>query len=111
MVIEILILVFLFIIIYKFGWVNNKEGLENAYQPYDINSSNALILAQQNAGNIEFIKSQIDKLNTFTQTVTDLSNNYVSLNDQVQKLVQQQADYGESLNGGSSQPLSVTGIE
>jgi len=109
MVIEILILIFLFIILYKIFWKNNQEGLENAYQPYDVNSSNALILSQQNAGNIEVLKSQIDKLNTYSQTVTDLSKNYSALNDQVQTLVQQQADYAQSLNGGSTQPLTVTG--
>ena len=77
-----------------------REGLENdtskQYQEYDLNSPNsALILAQQNAGNIEYIKGRLLELDKVKQDVTDISGNVVQLTDNVEQLVQQQADYSQ----------------
>jgi hypothetical protein len=94
-----------------FSKVHLLEGIDSTtnknYQNYD---KNALILSEKNAGNIDYLKDQIDNLNSIKQTVFDLSNNYFQLNDQVQGIAQQQAQYAQSLNGGSSEPISVSGI-
>ena len=75
--------------------------------------NNCLILSQQNAGNIQVLKSQVDthttQLNSLSGTVTDLSKNYTDLYNQVQSLVQQQQQYATQLNGGSDQPVTITG--
>jgi hypothetical protein len=75
MLIKILIIFFTFLIGYQLfleilTFINQDnlvEGLENKstneYKPYNPNDpNNTLILAQQNAGNIEFIKGRIDDL-------------------------------------------------
>ena len=68
-----------------------------AYQDYSSSDSatNSMILAQQNAGNIEYIKSRLLELDKVKQDVTDISGNVVQLTDNVEQLVQQQADYSQ----------------
>jgi TolA-binding protein len=84
------------------------EGLENNYEPYDTNNpNNALILAQQNAGNISFLKQRIDDLTGINQQVQDLSGNVQTLQTQVNGLVQAQQDYANQMTGGS--PPEITG--
>jgi len=79
------------------------EGLENQYQPYDTNNpNNALILAQQNAGNIDFLKQRLDTLTGINQQVQDLSGNVQSLQTQVTGLVQAQQDYANQMTGGTA---------
>ena len=59
MLVNVLIVFFLLLILYQIflAYFNCVEGLDN-YQNYDLNNpNNALILAQQNAGNIEFLKN------------------------------------------------------
>jgi len=114
--INFLIFIFILLITYQiflafFGDI--VEGLENPpsnqqYQPYDTNNqSNALILAQQNAGNISVLKQQVDGLVGLTKEVHDISGNLVTLQDQVNQLVEQQQQYATQLTGGS--PPEVTG--
>ena len=62
------VLLFLFGLLILYQVYQVKEGLESGgttptttYQPYDPN--NPAILAQQNAGNIQVLKGQIDELN------------------------------------------------
>jgi len=108
----ILILLFSFLIMYQFLNLT-IEGLENTsttptkeYQNY---SDDPLILAKQNAANIEFLKNEMSEIKGYNQTVIDLSNNYVDLYNQVQGLSQQQIDFGNQLNGGSDAPIVVSG--
>jgi len=105
MLTKILIIFFLFLILYQiflaiFG--NLIEGLENegsTYKEYDTNDpNNAMILAQQNAGNISVLKQRIDELMDLKGTVTDVCGNVVQLNQQVQGLVQQQADQANTIS-------------
>ena len=107
--INILIVFFVILIIYQIFLASNIiEGLENQYQSYDTNNpNNALILAQQNAGNISFLKQQLDSLNGISQQVQDLSGNVQSLQTQVNGLVQTQQQYANQLTGGS--PPQITG--
>jgi hypothetical protein len=127
MIVSLLIIFFIILISYQLIlaiWGNNVlEGLENAsttttpsvqtYQEYNTNDPNnpnsALILAQQNAGNIEYLKQRVNDLMGMKQQVTDISLNVVALNDQVAGLVQQQATYAQSIAGG--QPVNITGIQ
>jgi hypothetical protein len=111
--INILILFFLLLIIYQiflalFG--NVIEGMEGDYKEYDTNDpNNALILSQQNAGNIAYLKQRIDELMDLKTTVVDICGNVVQLNQQVQALVQQQADAAQQLSG--DEPVTVSGLD
>jgi hypothetical protein len=107
--VNILVIFFLFLIIYQVFLANNIiEGLDNQYQQYDTNNpNNALILAQQNAGNIEYLKGRIDDVQGMFQQFQDLSGNVASLQSQVDGLVQAQNDYANQMTGGS--PPEITG--
>jgi hypothetical protein len=124
--IYILIMVFVCLILYQgisalgaFGLASNKttliEGLENAdtvqeYKPYNLNDpNNSLILAQQNAGNIEVLKGRIDGLDGVKQRVDDMQQSMNLMQTQIDGLVQQQADYAQELAG--STPPTVTGTD
>ena len=81
-----------------------KEGLENndpSYNEYNTNDPNnpnsALILSQQNAGNIEFIKKRIDGLDTVNTTVNSMQQNINSMQTQIDALTKQQVEYAQSI--------------
>lgn len=114
--INILICFFLFLIIYQIFLASVVEGFDNTsasnsnnqYQEYDMNNpSNALILAQQNAGNISYLKNRLGDFDNLNQQIQDLSNNMVSLQSSVDQIVQAQQDYANQMTGGS--PPDVTG--
>jgi len=96
------------------------EGLENGdtttssstqeYKPYNLNDpNNSLILAQQNAGNIEVLKGRIDNLDGVKKKVDDMQQSIDSMQTQIDGLVQQQADYAQQIAG--STPPEVTGTD
>lgn len=125
MLVSVLIIIFSLLLIYQiilaiFG-ENILEGLENAvpspsatstykdYNTSDPNNPNGpLILAQQNAGNIEYLKQRITELMGLQKQVTGISTNVDALNEQVAGLVQQQATYAQSIAG--NKPVDITGI-
>ena len=122
MLIKILIICFTFLIGYQLflellTFINRDnlvEGLENKstneYKPYNPNDpNNTLILAQQNAGNIEFIKGRIDGLDGVKTRVDTMQKNINSMQTQIDALVQQQANYANDLAG--SQPVTITGTK
>jgi hypothetical protein len=87
---------------------NIVEGLTNQFQPYDTNNpSNALILAQQNAGNISYLKEQIDSLLGLNKQVKDISGNVVQLQNQLNEMVAAQQQYATQMTGG--QAPNITG--
>jgi len=104
--VNILILIFIILISYQLILANHIiEGLENNddYKDYNTNDpNNALILAQQNAGNISYLKKRMDDVQGMYQTVQDLSGNYQSLQDQVNSLVSAQQDYANQMTGGTA---------
>jgi len=120
MLIIILIILFTCLIVYQFYkyFFNKKivEGLTdatqanpttNVYAPYDLNNpNNALILAQQNAGNIDVLKRELDQLLSLNQEVQDISGNVVILNEQLQSLIEQQSAAAQQLVGNT--PLHIT---
>lgn len=119
----IYILIILFIILLGYqtylAMFPNKiiEGLENEettstqdYKPYNLNDpNNSLILAQQNAGNIEVLKGRIDGLDGVKNRVDDMEQSMNSMQTQIDGLVQQQADFAQQLVG--STPPEITGTE
>jgi TolA-binding protein len=92
---------------------NIVEGIKNqksddAYKPYNMNDpNNALILGQQNAGNIEVLKGRIDKLDGVNAKVDTMQQNMDSMQVQIDSLVEQQASFVTNLSGG--EPVTVTG--
>jgi hypothetical protein len=102
--VNILIAFFIFLIIYQIILETNTiEGFGNEYKPYDTNNpNNALILAQQNAGNINYLKERLDKFDGVYQQVQDLSGNVVELQTQLDGLVQAQKDYADQMTGGTA---------
>jgi hypothetical protein len=109
--VNILIIFFIILILYQIFLANNIiEGLENQYQPYDINNpNNALILAQQNAGNISYLKEQLDNILGINQRVEDLSGNVTTLQTQIDGILTQQQEYATQITGGTGQPPEITG--
>ena len=89
---------------------NTTTSTEQTYQPYNLNDpNNALILSQQNAGNIDFLKGRIDELSNVKKDVDDLKQNVSLMQTQIDALVQQQADFGTQL-AGTTTP-TITGTE
>jgi len=113
-IINILIVFFIILIIYQIflaHFSNNViEGLEN-YKEYDTNvkndSNNVMILAQQNADNIEVFKKEFDNISGLKQQVQDISGNIDILTKQVEDLVKGQEEYlAEKL---PEEPPEITG--
>ena len=110
MLVNVLIIFFIFLIVYQIILANYNviEGLKNndnkEYKDYP---QNALILAQQNAGNIEYLKKKTDDLQNMNSIVSDLSGNVASLQQQVNGLVSAQQQMVTQMTGGS--PPDITG--
>jgi hypothetical protein len=129
LLIYILIVLFFSLLVYQICFANNSfsiiEGLENAdtttpttpttssekeYKPYNLNDpNNSLILAQQNAGNIEVLKGRIDSFDGVNQRVNNMQQSIDLMQTQIDGLVQQQADYAQELAG--STPPEITGTD
>uniref|UniRef100_A0A6C0DAL3 Uncharacterized protein n=1 Tax=viral metagenome TaxID=1070528 RepID=A0A6C0DAL3_9ZZZZ len=114
-----LVIIFLFLIIlyqlYQSVFVNSvKEGLDSnsEYKNYDSKclspNESAFMLAQQNAGNIEYLKQQISKITDLDKEVRDMSGNLVTLNEQMIALVNQQTQAASQLVG--DKPISTSGL-
>jgi len=79
------------------------------YQPYDTNNSNnVMILAQQNAGNIQVLKQQVDSVLGLNRQVQDLSGNLSSLAEQVYNMVQAQQQLAQSSLPSSTPVITGT---
>lgn len=113
MLLTILIIFFISIILYKILFYIGTsfhliEGLENSYKEYGGNDP--MILAQQNAGNIEYLKSRMEEVNSVKNDVVTMKQDIQSMQIQVDGLVQQQADMATELSGGG-EPVSVDGLD
>jgi hypothetical protein len=133
----IYILIILFVVLITYQFLANTtfgleeaifpkkliEGLENEnttttststsipeYKPYNLNDpNNSLILAQQNAGNIEVLKGRVDGLDGVKKRVDNMEQSIDLMQTQIDGLVQQQADYAQEIAG--STPPEITGTE
>jgi hypothetical protein len=108
--VNILIVFFIVLICFQIILANHLvEGLESgvSYKPYDTNNpANTLILAQQNAGNIEYLKSRIQDVQGMNKQVQDLSGNVLALQEQVTGLVTAQQQYATQMTGGTAPEIS-----
>ena len=108
--VNILIVFFIMLICFQIILANHiVEGLETgeSYQSYDTNNpANALILAQQNAGNIEYLKGRIQDVQGMNKQVQDLSGNVQTLQEQVSGLVTAQQQYATQMTGGTAPDIS-----
>jgi len=102
---SLVLLLQIFLAFSKFeGFENNNE-----FQPYNMSDpNNVLILAKQNAANINFLKQQVDSLNKMKITVDDLSVRVTNLEKNIVDLMQQQKDYANNLTGRKE--ANITGI-
>ena len=118
--INFLIIFFSFLILYQLflAYFNGSiiEGMidvvpiNQVYRQYDKkNVDNTFLLAEQNAGNIEYLKGRIDDVQKMYHQVQDLSGNIQTLQDQVNGLVQAQQDYANLMTGGTAP--EITGID
>lgn len=115
---NILIIVFFYLVLYSIylEW-NKREGLTDippstnpttnssiVYKNYPISNDNALILSQQNAGNIAFLKDQVDEIPGLKKRVDDLTSQMETVNTQLYGLAKQQATTAIEAIGASSPP-------
>jgi TolA-binding protein len=83
--------------------------INQVYRQYDKEiANNTFMLAQQNAGNIEYLKQRIDAVQGMNQQVQDLSGNVQTLQTQVNGLVQAQQDYANQMTGGTAPEITGT---
>jgi len=76
----------------------NNTSQSKQYHDYDMNNpNNAFILSQQNAGNIAFLKSQIDAIIPLQKEVSDISGNLITLSNQVNQIMLQQSMYASKM--------------
>ena len=109
-----LIVLFGLLLMYQFYLViknrNCIEGMTSEYVDYNLSSDNpnsAMILSQQNAGNISYLKQRVDEVSSLKQTVDSLTQQVNEMSTQIDGLVQQQATFATQVAG--DQPLEVTG--
>lgn len=106
--VNILVILFFLLIVYQILLANHTvEGLKNkgSYKSYDTNNpENALILAQQNAGNIEYLKERIEDIQStsMNKQLQDLSGNVLTLQQQVSGLLTAQKEYANQMTGGTA---------
>jgi predicted RND superfamily exporter protein len=121
MLVNILIIFFIFLIIYQIFSVKMDYTLEGMtsdttaqpssqqYQPYDTNNpNNVMILAQQNAGNIQVLKQQVDSVLGLNRQVQDLSGNLSNLAEQVYNMIQTQQQLAQSSLPSSTPVITGT---
>jgi hypothetical protein len=83
--------------------------INQVYRQYDKKiADNTFMLAQQNAGNIEYLKQRIDNVQGMYQQFQDLSGNVDTLQSQVNGLIQSQVDYANQITGGSAPEITGT---
>ena len=108
--VNILIVFFITLIVFQLFLANHiREGLQtsNTYKSYNTNNEkNALILAQQNAGNIGYLNDKMKEVQPLLTQIQDLSGNVQTLQTQVNGLVTAQQQYATQLTGGSAPNIS-----
>jgi hypothetical protein len=81
--------------------------MNQVYRQYDKKiADNTFLLAQQNAGNIEYMKQRIDDVQGMYQQIQDLSGNVQALQDQVNGLVQANQEYTSQMVGTTPPEIS-----
>lgn len=111
MLLTILIIFFISIILYKIlFYVGTSFYLIEGMEEYKEYGSDPMILAQQNAGNIEYLKSRVDDISNIKGNVDTMKQDIQTMQIQVDGLVQQQVDMATELSGGG-EPVTVDGLD
>ena len=77
--------------------------INQVYRQYDKKiADNTFLMAQQNAGNIEYLKGRIDSIQGMYNQVQDLSGNVAALQTQVNGLVAANQQYATQMTGGTA---------
>ena len=85
----------------------NKD--DDEIKPYNTdNPSNALILAQQNAGNILSLQDQIKTLKGMDRRLANLEQTVENQQDEINGLVEQQAQYAQDIS--AKDPVEISGM-
>jgi TolA-binding protein len=112
MLVNILIVFFLFLIIHQFyKCLAYKEGLENASGAYQNYPDDPLILARINAGNIEVLKTEVVQISDMKTRINNLEEEVKLLNEQMEGLNQQNTDAVNSFSSASNALTSEDGGE
>jgi hypothetical protein len=104
---------FVFLICYQIflAFLNENsmmEAFENAFKPYDTNNqSNSMILEQQNAGNINVLKQQLDSLLSLKIEVKQIKTDITNLQEQMNQMVLAQQQYTNQMTGGKIPNITV----
>ena len=101
-----ILLIILFIVLIVYQLTHVVEGLETEYKDYP---EDPMILAKQNAGNIQVLKQRLDELMGLKGVVDKHGTDLTSLKDQMDALVQSQLDVANS--SLPEEPPNITGIE
>ena len=103
MLLNFLIIFFLFLIVYQFLAPSLREGLETAPGPYMEYPNDPMILGKQNAGNIEVLRAEVQKVSTLEPRVLQLETDVKNLNEQLAGIQQQNSEavssFGSSVGG------------
>ena len=107
-IINLLILFFVSLIFIQLFLAPSIEGMTpGVFQPYDTNNpNNALILAQQNAGNIQVLKQQIDDLSSLKANVKQNATDIENLRKQVEGIVASQQQYAQDMTPDAPPKIS-----
>lgn len=83
--------------------------INQVYRQYDKKiADNTFLMAQQNAGNIEYLKQRIDSVQGLYDEVQDISGNVAALQNQMNGLIMAQQQYVSQITDGNSVP-NITG--
>ena len=92
-----------------FADTNEPTTNDGEIKPYNTdNPSNALILAQQNAGNILSLQDQMKTIKGMDSRLSNLEATVKNQQDQINGLVEQQAQYAQDIS--AKEPVEITGV-
>lgn len=78
----------------------DSKNSSSSYKEYDTNDpNNAMILAQQNAGNIMVLKERVDDLSGLDKQMNDITTRVDNLEKQVSDLSDAQQQYASDMVG------------
>ena len=86
---------------------NSKDKDKTTGATYENYPTDPLILGKQNAGNIEYLKSQVDTLSSNTTDINQMETTISSLQDQVNELSTQMSQLSQTMI--SSDPPDISG--
>lgn len=83
--------------------------INQVYRQYDKKiADNTFLMAQQNAGNIEYLKQRMDSVQGLYNEVQDISGNVATLQNQLNNLIITQQQYASQITDGGTVP-NITG--